>query len=266
MNNTLSHTPSLSVHEQREALLQNNPDRIYGIYSLISQDDTSIQLSLVKDALCMYPNQFESIAGQELSPDIAILDINALRKGEIAYLYGSNKTIQNPILLSSGLIEIYGAKQGNTTKDHVLLTLRDGNGGADNEQYTSVAGRASGNDLHEEVEREQAEESPFLITDEDGNFALGVASDDATFTAYLGASIEDWIQKIKRANTSEDFYIQAQKYVKKMFPQVGSLENMAKILGHIAHEELYIPYEKEDLSSYPGADAHIKHMTLGDSE
>jgi hypothetical protein len=52
---------NISVETQRENLLNLNPDIIYGVYSLDGEDTENISLSLVKNALCLYPNQLENI-------------------------------------------------------------------------------------------------------------------------------------------------------------------------------------------------------------
>jgi len=52
---------NISVETQRENLLNLNPDIIYGVYSLDDEDAENISLSLIKNALCLYPNQLENI-------------------------------------------------------------------------------------------------------------------------------------------------------------------------------------------------------------
>lgn len=254
------------IVKARNYLLESNPDRLFGVYSLLKNTENSIELELIENILCMYPNQIQNLQNFDENSGISILDINALRKGEISYLLGKEQRIKNPILLSGGVIEIYGAKTKNGTRDHVLLTLRDGNGGADNEQYTSIAGRASGDNLFEENEREQAEESPFLLQNNSGEFFLGIKKLDENFIRNLENSIEDFTHKIRNADKNSEQYIQAEKYLQKLFPKVENLENLINILQKIVKNKNYTTYQYEDILEYPLANDNIKNIKLNDSE
>jgi hypothetical protein len=51
----------LSLDEQRELLLALNPDIIYGVYDLKSENGEEIDLSLMSDVMTVYPNQLSNI-------------------------------------------------------------------------------------------------------------------------------------------------------------------------------------------------------------
>lgn len=254
------------ILKARNYLLESNPDRLFGVYSLLKNTKNSIELELIENILCMYPNNIQDLQNFDEKSGISILDINALRKGEISYLLGKEQRIKNPILLSGGVIEIYGAKTKNGTRDHALLILRDNNGGADNEQYTSIAGRASGDNLFEENEREQAEESPFLLQNNSGEFFLGIKKLDENFIRNLENSISDFIEKIWNADKNSEQYIQAERYLQKLFPKVENLENLINILQKIVKNKNYTTYQYEDILEYPLANDNIKNVKLNNSE
>ena len=256
---------NISVETQRENLLNLNPDIIYGVYSLDDEDAENISLSLVKNALCLYPNQLENIKWLEQNPDVNILNINDLRKGNVSVLHGKEVEIKNPILLSGGVIEVFGAKKSDwSTRAHCLLTLRDG-GSADALQYTSVAGRNIWENLFEEVEREQAEESPFLLKDSEGNYALGLRKLDPIFLRDVQNSINSWKQKIENYQKNPDKadeMKQAEKFLKTGFPEISNLDELAKILDEVVKNQNFVEYDAETLDNYKGA--NMKNISLGD--
>jgi hypothetical protein len=79
------------------------------VYSLEGEDDENISLSLVKNTLCLYPRQLENIKGLDENPDVNLINITDLRKGNISVLHGNGVEIKNPILVSGGVIEFFAA-------------------------------------------------------------------------------------------------------------------------------------------------------------
>lgn len=253
-----------SVTTQREALLYQNPDLLFWVYSLISDIDWVIKLKLVEDCLCLYSNQLSHIQGLEDGSNISLLDLNALRTGNIKILKWPERIVANPVLLSGWVIEIYGAHKSNGTRDHILLTLRDGDG-ADKLQYTSIAGRNTWGNLEEETLREQAEESPFLLLDKQGRYALGIREMAAEFRKNLETSIQWWKEKIEKYAwdiSKFEELAQAEKFLQRLFPKVGTLQEMITILDDIVTRWAYIKYSVEDLDAYPGVEWDIKTIQI----
>lgn len=162
-----------SLKEQREELLKLNPDIVYWVYDLIEMEWKNIELSLLENTLCCYPNQLENLKWLDENSDISILDINALRKWWASILKWSNVNINKPILLSCWVIELFNGKRKDWTKskDFFVLTLRDW-WAADQMQRTNTAWRCSWDNLYEESMREHIEEAPFIWKDKNNNYAL----------------------------------------------------------------------------------------------
>lgn len=267
MNNiNESISEKLPVETQRENLLNLNPDMMCWVYSLEGEDDENISLSLVKNTLCLYPRQLENIKGLDENPDVNLINITDLRKGNISVLYGNGVEIKNPILVSGGVIEFFAADKWDwTTRDHILLTLRD-YGSTCPLYYTSVAGGNIWEDLFEDLEREQAEESPFLLKDSEGNYALWVRKLDSIFLRNLQNSIHSWKEKIAKFHNNpekSDEMSQAEKFLKTSFPKIGSLNELRKILDEIVEKQNFVQYNAETLEDYPWA--NMKNVSLGDS-
>ena len=74
-----------NIKEQREALLNANPDKIYWVYNLVENKDGSIVFEEIPDVVCCYENQYKDKEGNEIlkkldeSKDIMIADISSLR-------------------------------------------------------------------------------------------------------------------------------------------------------------------------------------------
>lgn len=267
MNTPSIHSEYLTVNEQRERLLRENTDKLFGVYSLIRDEEWTIELKLMEDMLTLYPDELENIIWLDPS-DIKLLDINKLRKGDAVTLNGKIVTIENPILLSGWVIEVYWAKTHTWTRDHVLLTLRDG-AVVDRLAYTSIAWRNIGADLLDEVEREQAEESPFLLKDTQGNYVLGVRSIRSAFIETLENSIKTWkenIQRYKWENSRVQELGEAEKFVKTLFPAIKWwLTMMIQILEDIIERGAYVEYSAENLDTYPGVESSMKTIKIWES-
>ena len=264
MNALSTHSNRLTINEQREKLLTENPDKLFGVYSLIQDEECNMELKLIEDVLTLYPNQLESITWLDTS-DIRLLDINQLRKGEAVSIEGGVTDIKNPILLSGWVIEIYWATTQAWPRDHILLTLRDG-ATVDNLAYTSIAWRNTGENLLEEAEREQAEESPFLLKDADGKYTLGMRSTTVAFIETLKSSIKTWKEKIQRYQWDESKtqeLAEAEKFVKKLFPGIeGGLSWMIQILEDIVERGAFVEYSAESLDTYTGIETSMKTIKI----
>ncbi|MDC0505976.1 hypothetical protein OAN96_00090 [Candidatus Gracilibacteria bacterium] len=254
---------NLSLKNQREKLLELNQDLLFGVYSIKQQDESSIELEMLDDVLTCYSNQLDNLQGLE-DTDITIINIGELRKGKVEILHGEKTNIQNPILLSSGVIEFVNARNkiGDINR-HIITTLRD-NGSADQSHRTIIGGRNSGNNLHQDLRREHIEESPFLGKDKKGNLAL--------------ASIENNDESIKILHRSIQHYIK-EKYLKKDHPNYEIVKNrfernfpgidydtLPKVLNDIIEKKRVYIYHSKIEDSIPGLEDDIKRLSLGASK
>ncbi|MDD3646293.1 MAG: hypothetical protein PHH06_02690 [Candidatus Gracilibacteria bacterium] len=260
--NTLS--GNNSVKEQREELLKLNNDLLYGVYSLINESDNGFELEYLEDVLTCYPNQLENLKGLKDNEDITIVNLGALRKGNIEILSGKNKVINNPVLLSNGVIELVEAKNNDgEIKIHLISTLRDG-GAADELQRTTTAGRNSTDDLNEDLEREHIEESPFLGYNKDGNLALATIDNSEESLEILGKSINFFLERKYLKDGDEKFEF-AKKNFERNFPGI-KYEDLGKLLKDIIKDKRVLTYSTENIERFEGVNDDMKKVSLGNTK
>lgn len=197
----------ISLLEQREFLQGNNPDKLAGVFNLTSSEwDMWYELSNLENVLCCYPNQLQD--GQILLPDdfwegkIVILNMWALRKGEIQVIAWNESRlpidIESPILLSPWVIEYWKWKEW---KKYTQTVLRDGwkvnswdgiTSLADANERTTTAGRNFSWKLNEDLDIENAEESPFLMQNDKWEYFLVMP--DLKNKHHLVASIKNYLE------------------------------------------------------------------------
>jgi hypothetical protein len=226
----LSTTPSegvnfweLTVQEQREMLQKMNPDILAGVFNLDENTPDGMQLSNIENVLCCYPNQITD--GIVKLPEdfwkgkIVIVNLGynyetaahkikwmeeckgGVQKWKLELIAGNAQNlpeINTPILLSPGVIEYWEWKDG---KKYTQTTLRDTWGKkvewdikwlAEETSRTTVAGRNFTWSLHEDLEIENAEESPFLMQDSEWDYFL--VSHNLDYKSDLKASIKKYLQ------------------------------------------------------------------------
>ncbi|MCP4523946.1 MAG: hypothetical protein GY828_07055 [Candidatus Gracilibacteria bacterium] len=253
-----------SVSEQREQLLTLNNDLLYGVYSLVGESSEEIKLNFQENVLTCYPNQLENLQGLEDARDITIVNLGALRKGKIEVLSGVDVHVKNPVLLSNGVIEfVEGKNKHGETKRHLISTMRDG-GAADKGQRTTTAGRNSGDNLQEDLEREHIEESPFLGYDAEGNFALATIDNSEKSKEILKKSIQEFLEKKYLSPEDENY-----AFVKKNFERNFSgilYQDLGNILTEIIEEGRITTYSSESVENIQGGEDDMKTVSLGDSQ
>ncbi|MGE4444211.1 MAG: hypothetical protein AB7E37_04430 [Candidatus Altimarinota bacterium] len=281
--NSLESREKLTLEAQRELLLQLNPDIIYGVYDLKQDGEGKMELELIDDVMTVYPNQLANIKGLEQTPNMIIVDLGALRKGEFKVIYGKNpdytrgrgfnskggfKTetdsfhtmhiTRNSVLLSNGVIEYI---EGNTGKPHLITTLRDG-GATDSLQRTTTAGRNTGYDLKEEVEREHFEEGPFLGKNSKGEYTLCIPSDNPQGWEYTKESVSSWLENkynLSRENENDLHFIEA---FERNFPGI-QYEELGTILRDIVENNRYMTYDWDN-KPLDGLDGDMRKLSVED--
>lgn len=197
----------LSIKEQRESLQQANPDGLAWVFDYIHTltENEDLQLTCLENVLCCYPNQLQD--GQIKLPEdfwegnIVIVNMWALRKWNIEVISGNSENLpkfSTPVLLSPGVIEYYE----KDWKKYTQTVLRDGWQSntsawvkwlADANERTTTAGRNFSGNLWEDLEIENAEESPFLMQNTEWNYVL--VSNKPEYKQALKASIQNYLQK-----------------------------------------------------------------------
>lgn len=197
----------LTVKEQRERLQQENLDALAWVFDLVHESSSEgFCLFDTKNILACYPNQL--IDWQIRLPEdfwngkIVIVDMWALRKWNIKVIAWNSENIpriNHPVLLSPWVIEYY---EGENWKKYTQTVLRDGwqsNSSswvkwlADANERTTTAGRNFSWKLWDDLEMENAEESPFLMKDAEWNYFL--VTHDINYKSALIASMQNYLQK-----------------------------------------------------------------------
>lgn len=195
----------LSIIEQREALQKENPDKLAWVFDLIWSE--WYELVNLENVLCCYPNQLEDwqiVLPEDFSEwNIVILNMWALRKWQVEIIAWDESNIpewiNSPVLLSPWVIEYYESEKW---EKYVQTVLRDGgqmnaskwiSSLADANERTTTAGRNFSGDLFEDLEVENAEESPFLMQNDSWEYYL--VTHDLKYKYHLIASIENFLEK-----------------------------------------------------------------------
>jgi len=254
---------SRSLQEQREELLSLNNDIIYWVYEKIDDFD-GLTLRLSNDTLTCYPNQFPNLKWLNDNWNISILDINSLRKWNIAYLKWNEKQLNSSVLLSSWVIEFIKAKKWDGTyRTHTYTTLRDW-WAADALQRTWVAWRNSFSDLNEEVEREYTEESPFLsMIDWKWTLATPKRQDLEMALSDLETSINYFLKNkynLDKTNEEHEIFI---KMFERSFKWI-KYDELWDILREVIREKRVVFFDSSELDNYTWIDSDIKTIKIVD--
>ncbi|MFK7779843.1 MAG: hypothetical protein QM490_01735 [Candidatus Gracilibacteria bacterium] len=253
-----------SLKEQREELLKLNNDLLFGVYSLKEENNKELKLDYLEDVLTCYPNQFDNLKGITENSDITIVNLGALRKGEIEVLSGKKQDIVSPVLLSNGVIEFVEAKSKNgEVRKHLISTLRDG-GAADKLQRTTTAGRNSGDNLSEDLEREHIEESPFLGYDKDGKLALATTDNSTGSKKLLKESINFFLEN-KYLKPGDENYKFVKKIFERNFPGI-MYDKLSEILDNIIDNDRIFTYTHKTINDFEGLEEDIKKVSLKNSK
>lgn len=249
-----------SIKEQRENLLRLNNDLLYWVYSLKEESDTEIKLDYLGNILTCYPNQLDNLKWINENTDITIVNLFALRKWKIEILSWKKQDISNPILLSNWVIEFIEAKNYKwDIKKHLISTLRDW-WATDELQRTTTAWRNSWNDLHEDLEREHIEESPFLWYNEKWELSLAIINNSEKSKEILKESINFFLENKYLKKWDSNF-----KFVKKNFERNFSwikYEELGKILNDIIENERITTYNSDSIEKLDWIDKNMKKISL----
>lgn len=233
---------SLSLDEQREKLLELNPDIIYGVYKLQDNSGNNIELELVENIMTCYPNQLSNIKIPDECENICIINLWDLRKWKVNFLHGNTSIDDSEkfVLLSNGVVEFI---EWSSWKKHLITTLRDW-WAADQLQRTTTAGRNTWYDLQEEIEREHYEEWPFLWKNDNWEYCLAIAGWNSAWSEYTKESIEFWL---KNKYTLDENIPEDKKFIdifERNFPWI-KYEQLWEILNDIIKNDRFISYDWE---------------------
>lgn len=254
----------ISIKDQREELLTLNNDLLYWVYSLKEEKWSEFELDFLENVLTCYPNQLNNLKWLKNNCDITILNLGALRKWNIEVLSWNNVDIENPVLLSNGVIEFVEATNKNwETNKHLISTLRDG-WAADELQRTTTAGRNSWSDLKEDLEREHIEESPFLWYDKEGNLALATIDNSEESKKILKESINFYIEN-KYLSIWDDNYVDVEKNFERNFPWV-KYSQLGNILKEIIDNDRINTYSSKWVNQFEWLESDMKEISLWGSK
>ncbi len=256
---TLNEQNSSNIQEQREKLLEWNPDIIYGVYSIKQQDESSIELEMFDDVLTCYPNQLDNLQWLKDS-HITIINIWELRKWKVEVLHWEKTNIQSPILLSNWVVEFVDAHNKNwDIRRHIITTLRDW-GGADQAHRTTTAWRNSWDNLSEDLEREHIEESPFIWRNKNWKISLATTDNSPKSIKILTESIEHFIERKHLKPWHED-YNRVKNIFNKNFPWI-EYDNLPQILHDIIKNNRIYTYTSQSEDDINWLTQDIKQVSL----
>lgn len=251
----------LNIQEQREVLQGNNPDMLVGVFNSNLHQNTSVlgyTLETIPNMLACYPNQLEEWQ-IELPQDfwkwqIVIINLWSLRKGQIEVIaWNSNNlpSTKNPILLSPWVIEYY--QDDENWKQYTQTVMRDWGqmntstwiiGLADANERTTTAWRNFSWYLLEDLEIENAEESPFLMQDASWKYVL--VTHDHEYIDHLISSIQNFL-KNKYLSPSDNNYKAVKTEFERKFKWV-KYDDLWDILKWIIETNSFQEYSWEKWS------------------
>lgn len=279
----------LSVVEQRELLQKMNNDKLAAVFDKVGENPKGLELTCLENVLCCYPNQLED--GQVELPDdfwewqIVILNLWydydsvkgknkiegfdfckwGLRKWKVEVIAGNSEnlpTIENPLLLSPWVIEYYESEK--SWQKYTQTVLRDGwqmntsewiSTLADANERTTTAGRNFSGNLNEDLEIENAEESPFLMRNEKGEYYL--VTHDLNYKKHLIASIENFLEN-KYLSPEDENYTEVKSAFERKFTEV-TYEELWAILRTIIANDRFAEYswEKGEIDALDNTDIEL---------
>ena len=246
----------MSMVEQREYLQALNPDKLAWVFDVELKYLWDFELKTLPNILACYPNQLND--GQiELPEDfpkwnIVIVDMWALRKWNIEVIAWNNSSLQNikkPVLLSPWVIEYWEDK--TSWKKYTQTVLRDWgqmnhSAGitslADANERTTAAWRNFSWKLREDLEMENAEESPFLMQDSEWNYVL--VTHDLGYQKSLIASIRNFLEN-KYLQPNQEWFQEVKRAFEIKFKWV-KYEDLWDILRNIIAKESFAEYAWEE--------------------
>lgn len=271
--NNLNLLEKENLATQRENILNLNPDLVFWVYELQENSEKQIILKNIENILTCYPNQLENLAWLKENSDIWILDLNSLRKWEKNFLtnpISKNISEKNLVLLSNWVIEVVKSDYIDKSwkikqRNHFPTTLRDW-GAIDINQRTSVAGRNVTSNLFEDLEREYAEESPFLSKKEDWNYYLFTPNNEnkEQIISDLKNSVKLFLKNkynLKRENEND---LKSIKLIERSLKI--KYEDLGKILEEIIENNRIDFFESKELLDFDGVSKDMKEIKMLDEK
>jgi len=263
----------------REKLLVLNPDLLFWVYNLKNNKENKLDLELYNNVLTCYPNQVKNLKWLDDFTWITIVNLSDLRKWKISILnWPDDVKLEKPVLLSNWAIELMEKYDDNWNKNlYIISTLRDW-WAVDKERRTTIAWRNSSNNLNEDLEREYAEESPFLWLDKDWNYSLAIYNTSYKSIKFLKESIKSFLEKKylaipkkEKFQTQEEFEKAEEEYnyvkliFEKSFPWI-EYEKLWDILNEIIENNRFFVYYSEELKDIKWTEKDYKEISLWDSK
>lgn len=273
MNTINKINENISINKQRENLLNLNPDLVYGVYELKKNSENEMILENREELLTCYPNQFENLNWINEISEIWILDLWVLRKWEIKFLNKDRKESylwKKLVLVSNWVIEIvkWSYKQQDWEKkqrNHFPTTLRDW-WAVDQNQRTSVAWRNTWSNLFEDLEREYAEESPFLGKKEDWNYYLFTPENENKDLVLndLIESVKSFLKNKYNLDRNNSEHLDSIKLMERSLRI--KYEDLWKILTEIIENKRIDFFKSKHLENFEWVSDDFREIKMLDSE
>ncbi|MDA9129147.1 hypothetical protein N9J72_01575 [Candidatus Gracilibacteria bacterium] len=269
----------MSIQDQREYLQELNPDKLAGVFNMDrGESGNEYNMMCHNHILACYPNQI--VDGQIALPDdfakggIVIVNMGydydnakvkvpgmkhctgGLQKGKIEVIAGNpdnvSSSVSHPVLLSPGVIEYQESEKG---RKFIQTGLRDGGKTntsdgiidlADANERTTTAGRNFLGKLQEDLEIENAEESPFLMQNTGGVYYL-VTHDHKKYKSHLKNALQSYL-KNKYLSPSDENYEEVKKAFDVKFSGENGIkyENLGQVLSDIIDNDRFESYNWEE--------------------
>jgi len=246
----------LSIEEQRERLINDNPDKLLSTFSQ-SINDWMLEFNFRPNILACYRSHIDSwalILPEDFDNwDIIIIDLAEIRQKKIKVLkwdprkWANNYTDGTLVLMSAWVLEYYESDKGIK---HIQLMQRDAwtsNKWGDNKEmiaqwaFTITHWGNFSWDLDADLEVELSEESPFLMEDDKWNYYL--VTHDLKLKDRLIASINYFLEN-KYLTVEDEGYKDAKALFERKFRWI-TYEELWDILREIIETDSICPYESE---------------------
>lgn len=249
-----------NISNQRELLLDQNQDILFGVYNLIKYDkfEKNIYLDLIKNVLTCSENKISNIKWLDENKDISIINLSFLRKWKIEILFWNDILISRPVLLANWVIEyILSGKW----KKHIITNLRDW-WGVNQWLRTIIAWTNTWSNLHKDLLREYIEESPFLWKNEKWDYVLATISKNKEDLEILKSSIVYFLENKYNLDKSKEEDRVFITFFEKNFPWIlyKDLWNILKDI--IKNNRFKLYYFKE--WNIPELENDIKNLSISD--
>lgn len=245
----------LSTSEQRERIQEMFPDIFAWVFDYFWHDETGRWYSLlnIENVVACYPNQLQDRISQmpEWFTDwnMVIVNLKWVMQWKIEFIWWNrNKLpkIENPILLSPWVIEYW--EDEKSWEKYTQTTLRDTGGKkvewwikwlADASARTTVAWRNFSWQLHQDLEMENAEESPFLMQDINWEYVL--VTHDKNYIPFLKKSIQHYLDN--KYLTPEDPNYESVKSMFELKFKWVNYDDLWQILQRILLNDRFQTYD-----------------------